>query len=650
MPHGDESGGGASPPPSDSDRSGPPKRRRDAHTSWHSVSATAATAAHHRALRAVAEQPDVGAARLTDISPSIHRPGASPGGPPLPQAWASALIVFSGDGHDVDLAARLRARGMRVEAIDIKAGGAHHDVRRGGLAADLEARVQRGDFDVVFLATPCSSYSVAHRPQLRSRRSPLGTGIAPPHWRRYIDKHNELADITARLIDAAAAAGVAWALENPADRGDRTSPAWWPPFANHAPIWISPAIRCAVRDAGGVMRTFAQCAFGAAVQKWTSIAHSPSLSTDLVGLDAHSCPHGRLQHEQQAHGLAPDGSFLSAAAAAYPPQMNEYLANALADYARRRWDAHSATLRGHGRATQELGGRVADGHGLSDMVAAACEAARTSTPPFASLRNRRPESLDALRLEAIPTSIHAPQAPTRPPMAAAARRDDAARQRAAAARPPAATETLRLARMLRGPIAIAELYLDGVYVDQIESWMRLADAACDSLRRGKAATRPPTRIITQEQMQPWARGIIWDCADPCDCRPVRRSTRDTVFRGARQLDRAALRRIAAGLDWHDHRHRRAGRRGRRRGALALRARHGALVPPPGACATRWRRRPRSWRDGLSARSGSTDPPVTSRSRRAASCRATSSCRSAHGWCRRRPPATRRRSSSTTSRG
>jgi hypothetical protein len=45
---------------------------------------------------------------------------------------------------------------------------------------------------------------------------------------------------------------------------------------------------------------------------------------------------------------------------------------------------------------------------------------------------------------------------------------------------------------------------------------------------------------------------VWDCGNPEACVPVARSDRHTVFRGRRQIDRAALRRIAATLDWHDH--------------------------------------------------------------------------------------------------
>eukprot|EP00965_Chrysotila_dentata_P145976 4822659-Pleurochrysis_carterae.AAC.1 len=47
----------------------------------------------------------------------------------------------------------------------------------------------------------------------------------------------------------------------------------------------------------------------------------------------------------------------------------------------------------------------------------------------------------------------------------------------------------------------------------------------------------PTMVLGQELLQPWARGVVWDCRDPTTCAPVERSTRDTVLPGARQFDR-----------------------------------------------------------------------------------------------------------------
>eukprot|EP00965_Chrysotila_dentata_P091143 3009273-Pleurochrysis_carterae.AAC.1 len=53
-------------------------------------------------------------------------------------------------------------------------------------------------------------------------------------------------------------------------------------------------------------------------------------------------------------------------------------------------------------------------------------------------------------------------------------------------------------------------------------------------------------------MPQWARGTVWDCADPADCRPVRRSDRSTRFAGPRQLNRSAIRAAAEALAWDDH--------------------------------------------------------------------------------------------------
>eukprot|EP00965_Chrysotila_dentata_P157944 5218324-Pleurochrysis_carterae.AAC.1 len=61
----------------------------------------------------------------------------------------------------------------------------------------------------------------------------------------------------------------------------------------------------------------------------------------------------------------------------------------------------------------------------------------------------------------------------------------------------------------------------------------------------------PTVVIGQEDMEPWARGTVWDCGDPRNCTPLKRSTRDAAYPGKRHLDRAALRKLAEELRWHD---------------------------------------------------------------------------------------------------
>ena len=56
-------------------------------------------------------------------------------------------------------------------------------------------------------------------------------------------------------------------------------------------------------------------------------------------------------------------------------------------------------------------------------------------------------------------------------------------------------------------------------------------------------------MVAQEELQPWVRGIIWDCRDPQRCEPCQPSTKDSgddVFPGPK-MDRAAYRAAARRL-------------------------------------------------------------------------------------------------------
>ena len=453
-------------------------------------------------------------------------------------------MVFAGPGHEYDLATRLRARGTRVVVIDTKIGGYRHDLTRPAVAEALIHSVRALEHDFVFIATPCSSYSIAHRPQLRSRRRPMGVPGVPPEWQHYLDKHNRIGTLTSLLIDAAESAGIPWAVENPADRGDPTSPAHWVFHSDHAPLWLHDDVSSSLANARAVTRTFAQCAFDSPFQKWTSIAHPPSISPELGFLDERVCPHGRTPHLARAHGLAPDGRNLSDVAAAYPAAMNEALAHAISR-AILRLDTLSSPP-----VIASTGGRIALGHCLGAEVAAICEAARHEPPRWASLRNRLPAQRSSLRAEPFPGDLFHPHLPSKPPLARAARLR-AQREEEAAAAAACGTAPARAHRIAIGPIHISELYLDGVYDTVITPWMQRADAAFAAIADGRTAARPATVTIGQHQMQPWARGVIWDCQNPDACRPVQRSTRDTIFPGRRQIDRTALRRVASELHWHD---------------------------------------------------------------------------------------------------
>ena len=177
---------------------------------------------------------------------------------------------------------------------------------------------------------------------------------------------------------------------------------------------------------------------------------------------------------------------------------------------------------------------IAAGPQLSAAVRARVEEARASRPRHASLRNLAAASAAELRGAAVP---HLPAV------------------RSEAQPPPTATPWGEAAvgpqqERPTGVIAIEALFLPGIF-DKIEVWRAAAETAMRDIAAGRPAHPPATLLIAQLDLQPWARGIIWDTRDPFDCRPVTPSTEDTPPFNERCIDRAQLRAAAEQLAWPD---------------------------------------------------------------------------------------------------
>ena len=437
------------------------------------------------------------------------------------------------------MAAFFRRLGACVHEIDTKIGGIEHDLSRADISDEILRRIAAGAYDAIFAAPPCSSYSIAHDPQLRSAIEPLGIQPVPIEWRAYVDKHNLLTAFTAAAARAAHDVGALWAIENPADRGIRDSPAFWPRFSGCGSIWRVPGMADLASSTGATFFTFAQCACGAPAQKYTTLLAPRAMVAALQPFRRLVCTHKR-GHATKAAGYDGSGVSLSAASAAYPPRMNELLADAF--FAAHR-AFHLRTRRDGGG-----GGRITDGPALCPPVRAACEAARREPASFASLRSRVPLSPALIASLPMPPGPQLPMR-TRPP-----------RSRRQTGRPLPQTElraelpiSIAGPRTIRPPgdIRISQLFLGDIYDSRVAPWLALAGAAMSALREGRRPPAVPTVVVTQDEMAPWARGIVWDTRDPARCFPVRRSTRDTVFPGRRQVDRAAVRTAARDLGWYD---------------------------------------------------------------------------------------------------
>ena len=154
------------------------------------------------------------------------------------------------------LAARIRARGHLAVEIDWEIGGSAHDVRNDAVFLDLLRSIQSHEFDGVFASPPCKSYMVGFQPKIRSRGHVSAWAGVPSNWAAYVTVADRVTDLTAQLLEAAIAGGLAVICENPADRGDTRSPAWWKDFGrDHSPIWRQPRLAALLRNGSSLTHT-----------------------------------------------------------------------------------------------------------------------------------------------------------------------------------------------------------------------------------------------------------------------------------------------------------------------------------------------------------------------------------------------------------
>lgn len=118
-------------------------------------------------------------------------------------------------------------RGYNVDVFDTKLNG-DHDVLVPAVLNDMLQRIRDKRYHLVWIATPCTSFTVfwldPNRSTLRTRAAPLGTPSLPLRWRNYVRKLYKLAEISATVARAAFAAQATLVIENPVYRGDLSSP------------------------------------------------------------------------------------------------------------------------------------------------------------------------------------------------------------------------------------------------------------------------------------------------------------------------------------------------------------------------------------------------------------------------------------------
>ena len=483
---------------------------------------------------------------------------------------------------------------MPTDVIDISNDRVRHDLTVEENIARVEHDITDGVYDAVGLAPVCSSLSRRLHPKVRDALHLWGL---PPErlpgrvGRRtgveYLDYHNTMLRAFFRLLRAAVNApprngrkvGI-WA-ENPADAQPRITPGsltrnrfYDKRAKNSASLFRFPEFAAIVSQAGGRFYHIIQCPLGSRFWKPTTIWATEDVGSAIAPFEAYPCKCPPGTH-LQASGRDHEGRSLSRQSQEYGPGLYYGLAVGMLRAAdarhggRRVRVPHEASARlssdsstdddalprhhdsasdGEDDEIPSLVGppdddgaagashtatpapEIAYGPRLPPLVHGLVQEARSHPPRWASHRRlhaaSQPEAIAAPYCEVQPTRTTSP-----------ARRRQAGQPYATGHFPPPSLSSRPAA-----PIAIADLFLPGKY-ELVVAWLAEAHDAMEAMAAGEYR-RVPTLVLGQDALQPWARGVIWDCRDAANCVLCEPSGEDFQPPGDHLMNRAVFRAMA----------------------------------------------------------------------------------------------------------
>ena len=164
----------------------------------------------------------------------------------------------------------------------------------------------------------------------------------PVQHRRELARANRVVARTAALLHCASLAGSEWILENPADRGDSSMPHLFEE-RRHGPLWLMPEILALARKHSTQLCTFPMCSVGSDFQKYTTLMYTSGFASMLTPLNARRCDHPPGTHSPAGGSRDADGKWVSRESAAYPPDFNMLVADAV----RHLVSSNELYLKGH---------------------------------------------------------------------------------------------------------------------------------------------------------------------------------------------------------------------------------------------------------------------------------------------------------------
>ena len=453
-----------------------------------------------------------------------------------------------------------RARGVSFDEIDTLQGGEEQDMLSPGPAGDVVDRCEEGVYGYSHWGIPCRTFTVLLALQkrvLRLRTAPQGRGGLMGRDKTDVAEANQLIRFAVRGMRGVVATGGEVTFENVTDVGDPSIPqCYWPERASMCPLSLHPDIVAFMEWASVTQIHVPLGSFHDGVGplppvKWVTLFATPGAAALLAPIAGRRMARGEADRES-AIGRNALGQSRAALTAAYPSAFNEWLSLVGEVYA------------GSGRrdgASAPPGAQIGCGAALHPVMQAAVADARSRRPNFADFRRREAVPRGDRWLLAYPQPHDVtPEFSGERPDASWSIVEEGPDDERPESFAPGFLRPLRahhgISGLPPGRLAyetifrrVAESGGARVGYGIITEWSRLAELAILAMERGVAYTDPGTKEVPADLKEEIFRHVLLDTRHVHDVVRMRRSTKDTVFAGDRQMSRAAFRELVEETGW-----------------------------------------------------------------------------------------------------
>ena len=223
-------------------------------------------------------------------------------------------------------------------------GGWAHDILNDEKYTQLKLDMAGGKYDVLFIAFPCTNFSMARffsdpdkpgPPVLHCKDHPDGRPLdsIPGSHHKELRLTTKLLDRTCELARLARCSPnkttIIW--ESPAKRSVKGTVQYCSDMPLHSTVFDTSPFTTLQEDTKSVSPwsscTFAWCRMGGDAQKYTTLWFTADASAlDRLNQPEHQCNHPEGTHARQAGGRLPDGSWASEDFVAFPQVLNAHIA------------------------------------------------------------------------------------------------------------------------------------------------------------------------------------------------------------------------------------------------------------------------------------------------------------------------------------